>query len=318
MKKNGIEHGFDLIGDIHGQADKLHRLLDKLGYRCEQGAYRHPERRAIFLGDFIDRGPRQQGVLDTVMAMVAAGSALSVMGNHEYNALAFHTRHPSRPGTWLRPRDDKNIKQHLAFLNEYLGTGKAAALDGALAFFRALPLWLDLGGLRIVHAAWHPESMQVLQPLLGPGNTLTADLLVESSTPGTPAFQALEILLKGMEHTLPDGLTHKDKDGNTRTNVRYWFFRHARGRLRDVIVHPEDFDDDILDLEASDELLCGYPESAPPVFVGHYWMKRGANDHPRMLRHNVACLDYSAAKGGDLVAYRWNGEDRLNNDKFVY
>jgi hypothetical protein len=44
---------FDIIGDIHGQADKLEALLRKLGYREAAGAWRHPERHAIFVGDFI-------------------------------------------------------------------------------------------------------------------------------------------------------------------------------------------------------------------------------------------------------------------------
>ena len=50
---------YDIIGDIHGQADKLEALLRTLGYRDTAGAWRHAERRAIFVGDFIDRGPAQ-------------------------------------------------------------------------------------------------------------------------------------------------------------------------------------------------------------------------------------------------------------------
>jgi len=48
---------YDLIGDIHGYACELEALLDKLGYRDSNGVFAHPNRRAIFLGDFIDRGP---------------------------------------------------------------------------------------------------------------------------------------------------------------------------------------------------------------------------------------------------------------------
>lgn len=310
--------GYDIIGDIHGHADKLIGLLAKLGYREQDGAWRHPSRQAIFLGDFIDRGTQQKQVLDTVMAMVEHGSARAVMGNHEFNALAFHTENPNRPGSWLRPRSDKNIHQHQAFLAEYLGPKQEPDLKKVLAFFRSLPLWLDLGDLRIVHAAWHPDSMQLLLPHLGPGNTLTDELLVESSTKGTPEYRAVELLLKGMEHELPEGLYHTDKGGHKRTNVRYWFFRHAHGTLRDVIVHPEKFSDEILDVPASEELLCGYPEDDPPVCVGHYWMERATNGHPRRLRANVACLDYSAGLGGDLVAYRWSGESQLDDNNFVF
>ena len=56
-KSNLLNGGFDLIGDIHGHAAPLRRLLGRLGYEETDGCYRHPERRLIFLGDFIDRGP---------------------------------------------------------------------------------------------------------------------------------------------------------------------------------------------------------------------------------------------------------------------
>ena len=51
---------FDLIGDLHGQAQRLRRLLATLGYRETDGAYRHPQRQALFVGVFIDRGPVQR------------------------------------------------------------------------------------------------------------------------------------------------------------------------------------------------------------------------------------------------------------------
>ncbi|MBW5423725.1 polynucleotide kinase-phosphatase [Streptomyces sp. BG9H] len=71
---------FDIIGDIHGCAAELETLLGKLGY--VDGA--HPEgRTAVFVGDLVDRGPDTPGVLRRVMAMVAAGTALCVPGNHE-------------------------------------------------------------------------------------------------------------------------------------------------------------------------------------------------------------------------------------------
>ena len=50
---------YDIIGDIHGHAAALKALLQKLGYRENGGAWRHSERQAIFVGDFVDSGPRQ-------------------------------------------------------------------------------------------------------------------------------------------------------------------------------------------------------------------------------------------------------------------
>jgi len=86
---NSVSSGYDVIGDVHGCASQLEVLLHKLGYETgASGEYRHPERQAIFVGDLIDRGGEQLRVLEVVKAMVDAGSALIVMGNHEFNALA--------------------------------------------------------------------------------------------------------------------------------------------------------------------------------------------------------------------------------------
>jgi hypothetical protein len=58
--------GIDIIGDIHGHADPLHQLLKLMDYREIDGVYYHHERKVMFLGDFIDRGPEQVEVLRIV------------------------------------------------------------------------------------------------------------------------------------------------------------------------------------------------------------------------------------------------------------
>jgi len=86
---------FDVIGDVHGCREELELLLGgELGYildRDEAGrpvTAHHPDgRRAVFLGDLVDRGPDTPGVLRLVMGMVAAGTALCVTGNHEAKLL---------------------------------------------------------------------------------------------------------------------------------------------------------------------------------------------------------------------------------------
>jgi protein phosphatase len=88
------EHGpFDVIGDIHGCRAELELLLAELGYGITRdgegratGAHRD-DRRAIFVGDLVDRGPDTPGVLRLVMGMVAAGDAFCVPGNHEHKLL---------------------------------------------------------------------------------------------------------------------------------------------------------------------------------------------------------------------------------------
>jgi protein phosphatase len=87
------DHGpFDIVGDVHGCFDELTALLALLGYEVtpvEDGyAVRPPEgRKAVFLGDLVDRGPKTPDVLRLVMGMVAAGTALCVPGNHDVKLL---------------------------------------------------------------------------------------------------------------------------------------------------------------------------------------------------------------------------------------
>src|SRR5450755_952272 len=114
---------YDIIGDIHGQADKLEALLAKLSYHNSAGAWRHSGRQAIFVGDFIDRGPAQRRSVDLARRMVDCGAAQAVMGNHELNAIAWHTLDPRQPGEYLRQHfsekyGDKNRRQHAKFLAE--------------------------------------------------------------------------------------------------------------------------------------------------------------------------------------------------------
>jgi hypothetical protein len=70
--------GHDLVGDIHGHADALHRLLRELDYVEIEGIFRHPERQMIFVGDFVNRGPQQQEVLRIARSMCEAGFAKAV------------------------------------------------------------------------------------------------------------------------------------------------------------------------------------------------------------------------------------------------
>ena len=118
-----------------------------------------PERQAIFVGDFIDRGPAQVRSVQIVRRMVDAGAALAVMGNHELNAIAWHTPDPRRPGQYSTVTrhakwGEKNRKQHAAFLAEV--EDNPTLHRELIDWFLGLPLWLELPELRVVHACWHP------------------------------------------------------------------------------------------------------------------------------------------------------------------
>ncbi len=305
---------YDLIGDIHGHKQTLIELLEKLDYEPRDGVFRHPERRALFLGDFIDRGPDQRGVIDIVRPMIDSGAALSVMGNHEFNAIAYYTEHPESPGEYLRTHSEKNQKQHQAFLDEYEESEDYADL---IEWFRTLPLWLEIDGLRVVHACWDAKLMRYLAGQYPRINSyLDDDLLVRASRPSDMEYRAVETLLKGKEIRLPKGRRFHDKDGNPRHEIRVrWWDAEAR-TYRRAFLGPESALSHIPEDPIDVEHLINYASDEPPVFVGHYWM----DSEPELLAPNVVCLDYSvaASKGGKLVAYRWDGEQQLSADKFKY
>lgn len=300
---------YDIIGDIHGHARELETLLTLLGYQPAGRGFRHPERRVIFLGDFIDRGPQIARVIEIARTMMENGQALAVMGNHEWNALAFHTPRRNHAGH-LRPHTAKNLQQHQATLDQL----SPSEMESALVWFRMLPLWLERDGLRAIHACWDESSQRGLSGQLGVNNVITDELLHRASEEDTHEFLAIETLLKGREIPLPVGITFADKEGHFRKRMRArWYASPAGHTYRSYAMSNAVDCNDPLDEETA-SALPGYPHDAPPVFIGHYWLR----DHPPTpLAPNVACLDYSIAKDGWLCAYRWNGEHTLSPEHFL-
>jgi hypothetical protein len=302
---------YDIIGDIHGHYDQLAALLRKLGYRKTDGAWRHAGRQAIFVGDLIDRGPQQVETVNAVRAMVDADAARCVQGNHEFNAVAWTVPDPDKPGEYLRPHGKgHNRAQHQAFLDQ-VGEGSARHAE-FVAWFRTLPLWLDLGGLRVVHACWHEASIDWLAPQVDTGNALSKSLYVEGSRRGHKAFHAIETVCKGIEVRLPEGVSFTDKGGVVRKEARIRWWEPELLTFRQAAIGPPVASDDGMDSAFPPELRPA-PYLGPPVFFGHYWM----TGEPRVLAGNAVCLDYSVANEGPLVAYRWDGESRLSSERFV-
>lgn len=302
----------DIIGDIHGHADQLEALLTALGYRHRRGAWRHPSRTAVFVGDFVDRGSGQLRTLELVRAMTDAGSARAVMGNHEFNAIAWATPDPENNGYHLRPRHGekgaKNRHQHQAFL---AAVGEDTREHRSwVDWFLDLPLWIEEPEFRVVHACWSPRHVEALKLMLD-DDRLGAETAIAASRKGSAAYQAVETLLKGCEVELPPGHTFTDKDGHVRSAIRTrWWDPHLNTYRSAYIGSPGV---EMPDLPIPDTEVL--PEPDRPTFIGHYWLDRREALAP--LTDRVACVDYSVAKGGPLVAYRFDGEPVLTAEKFV-
>jgi len=150
------DHGpFDIIGDIHGCFDELHTLMTNLGYQIEAHAEGYtvmpPEgRRALFLGDLGDRGPKTPDVYKLVMGMVAEGKALCVPGNHDVKLLRrLHGKSTTPPSHGL----GLTLEQLAAEPPELTERVKTF-IDGLISHYV-----LDDGKLVVAHAGMK-ESMQ--------------------------------------------------------------------------------------------------------------------------------------------------------------
>lgn len=308
-----VPMGYDIVGDVHGHAHQLEALLKTLGYRNRQGAWRHPDRKIVFVGDLIDRGPGQLATLKIVRSMIDAGSALAVMGNHEFNAIGWHTEHPNKTGDHLRTRlGDKGAKnriQHRAFLTEVGENSPQHRMW--IEWLSQLPLWIEEPGFRVVHACWSPKHVELLHAHLRNGLYLSEKVLEEGSQAGNSVYDAVEVLLKGLEVKLPNNVTFKDKEGHRRNAIRTKWWNPDLRTFRDAYMGPPGAD-------IPNQTIPNYeppPEPDRPTFVGHYWLDPNAPLEPVAAR--VACLDYSVANGGPLVAYRFDGELTLSTDKFA-
>lgn len=301
---------YDVIGDIHGHAAKLEALLRKLGYVPSAGSWIPPQgRMAVFVGDLIDRGPDQMEVVRIVRSMIDAGHARAAMGNHEFNAIAYATRREDGSERFLREHTEKNIGQHAEFLAQ-VKEGSVEHMK-MIDWFRTLPPMLDLDGLRVVHAWWHDPYVDYVASQWAPGTPMSDAFLIAASTKGTAEYQAMEGLTKGLEVSLPDGQSFLDHAGNVRREVRTKWWHEEPRNLRDIAILEGDHGHGLSDHPVPFDYL-GAPVEGSPVFIGHYWM----TGRPQPMSRKVACLDWSAAKEGPLVAYRWDGEQEIDANKF--
>lgn len=309
--------GYDIIGDVHGCALTLRRLLEKLGYKQEDGVYFYPGRQAVFVGDIVDRGPHIREALHIVKNMVDAGSAQCVMGNHEYNALGYVTPTPETEGQeheeYVRAHNARHNRMIAETLIQFASYPEEWRIF--LEWFHTLPVYLDLGDCRVVHACWDED---LIDTYIARGKPTLDKAFIQASA-DKASFEGLfmDRLTRGTDMKLPDGRVIVGRDGNERRFFRTKFWSSTPQTYQDIVFQPDPLPEDMQNQRLSDDekqSLLFYDTAEVPVFVGHYWL----HGKPKPLRHNVACLDYSAVKYGRLAAYRYDGELRLNASKFAW
>ena len=267
--------------------ERLTLILSELGYSDNGFSWRHPEGRlAVFLGDLIDKGCENAAVITLVRDMVAAGHATCIMGNHELNALLFHSAGRSCSGVqdgWMRSRTPSTLRQHQAFLNEFTDPDD---LRDALDFFLSMPLIHMGGGMRAVHACWNDPSVDILLERC-PNGRLHRNDLQEIALEETAFALAVKTLTKGPEVRLPRGVSYVDTYGTRRRTGRVNWWTPGVSTYRDAVLSTPD-PETLPDIQLPEEArsVC-YPAKAPTVVFGHYKMAGSVE-----LQGNALCLDY--------------------------
>jgi hypothetical protein len=282
----------DFIGDVHGHAVELALLLIKLGYNNSKGYFSHPDgREVVFVGDFIDRGLQIKETLDIVKGMCDNGTAKAVMGNHEYNAILFHTKN-KKVGGYYRKHGFTEINQHIETLRQFKDYPNE--WSDYLEWFKNLPLFIETDFYRVVHAYWCEKHIEFLR-----NNPIqwNDEWLNRLTNENSEEYLVVEELLKGKEHELIDGHYFYDADNVKRNKCRIKWWYQTEG----ILTHGEYLiycPDSLKEIEFIDE-INDIPQDKP-IFFGHYWLKE---DELKLSNSNAICLDYSVAKKGFLVAY---------------
>jgi len=300
---------YDIIGDVHGYADQLKKLLQKLGYQPINGCYTHPNRKAVFVGDLINRGPKIRETIVLVRKMVEAGSAHAILGNHEMYAILYYLR--DTEGKYYKKRIPKYQLQINQTLAEF-----AANMDefkSHLKWFRTLPLFLDFGDIRVVHACWDNENISQLQEVLTEPK-ISKTILREVALNETSFSRSFWETIKGIDFQVPRNLLVFDDDGRPHRSFRMKWWENPEGKtFKDVSLEsrfelpPYTIPPEIV------KFRNPYLKSYPIVFFGHYSLVDGYG----ILSDNVCCVDSGVSRSGKLLAYRWDGEQELIESNFV-
>ncbi len=318
---------YDVIGDVHGHYAEQHQLLLNMGYVYDAEAHNfsHPEgRRAVFIGDFIDRGLENKKVVQLAMNMVESGNAHAVLGNHDYNAVHYTMPDAKNPGQYLRKHSPRHYDQHKTFLDE--AERDPEFYQQAIAWFKTLPVYVKLGNDVFAHACWNEGAALRLQQAgqLTANGVLTEAGWLSGADADSPHVDDIDLFLSGLEETLPEGYAYHDRQEVMRYKARsaWWSanpatYGEAFTSLPDVCpLKPQAYD-----LSQQSELSKKVRQDIQDMpfgqrlFFGHIWQ----SGEPMPLAKNVCCVDYSVAGTGKLVAYQIQaGETELDPRNFIW
>ncbi len=302
---------YDIIGDVHGEAFLLKKLLRELGYSKSGQGYFHPWRKAVFAGDFVNRGPEIPQTLKIIRQMTEQGSALAILGNHEINALLYHLKGEKKESLLLpKGKRFQSVYQTVYQFRDNPGEWKAYR-----KWLRTLPLFLDLGDIRIVHACWKDSNISVIREKLPVGKIPKVVLRNLVTEYNSGLSQAILQTIRGVHHILPRDLRIYDQRHRHHRFYRIRWWQDPQGLTFQEWSFESKFR--LPSYTIPIEIIPSvepYPEDAPLLFFGHYCRGNG----PFVVARNLCCVDGCVTGKRRLTAYRWDGESIPDEAKMIF
>lgn len=297
-----VDGPIDVIGDVHGELEALKKLIFVLGYDINGN---HPQnRKLVFVGDLVDRGPDSPGVICFVKNILKHNNGQMVLGNHEINVL----QHKAKSGSgWYFNQQLHKDKDYLPFK-----TTDDNEKKDIFDFLSSQPIALENEKLRIVHAAWIneriDEARKINLGLIGKSYIdIEKNINFEIQSSGLLANYHLEqdewadeledptANIPFLEYTCAYNLMHQMNNplrvltSGSEVKAKNVFFASGKWRF----VQRENWWD--------------HYEDQTPVIIGHFWRKYNSelevNDEnvfsniENIAWHgknkNVFCVDYS-------------------------
>ena len=295
---------YDIIGDVHGYAQPLKKLLKELGYHKNNGSYSHPDRKVIFTGDFLNRGPQIRKTVRIVRRMVENGNALAILGNHEINAIIAGI--DDKKGNPLVQPPMKNFMSVLKTMNAF--SKHEEEWKSHLKWMRTLPLFLELEKIRVIHACWNDQAVNFIRKNI-PDEKIGKSIFRKiHKKPHSEIAQNIWHITKGLQFQMPGDLRIINNKGVAPRSFRMKWWDCPEGKTFKEISFESKFELPAYTVPAQILPECeAYPANAPIVFFGHYCRHSG----PFIIRPNVCCVDSCVTGTKVLTAYRWSGEKEL-------
>jgi hypothetical protein len=293
---------YDIIGDVHGYASLLKKLLKKLGYSKINGGYWHPTRKAIFVGDFINRGPEIRETVQIIRSMAEAGNAIVILGNHELNAIIYYLKDDL--GNRILQKNVTGFYKTRQDFSEFADEWKSHR-----KWLRTLPLVFETGTIRVVHACWRDENINIIKSLPFDGKWSKPFLMDILLNPESTEAKSIWQTTKGLYFDLPKDLILRNNNRVPIRSYRLNWWEPLDGKT----FNGASFESKYLlpEYTIPHEILpkvAPYPDDAPIVFFGHYCRGNG----PLLIKNNVCCVDSCVTSTNILSAYSWQGEKILD------